>query len=109
MIYRMDIMNSRDVARWSAVVTAMVWALDDVVDVPVCNVVAYVTCGHWGKGKVEPIGSGIPVLYAADMEVARRSSRLKRLAREHGSVEFAVLRHPNTGKADIYVQAKLAI
>ena len=109
MIYRVDIMKRRKVARWSSVVTSMVWALGDEGEVPVCNVVACVTCGRWGKGKVEPIGSGIPAQYAADMEVARRSSRLKQLASMHGSVEFAVLRHPDTGKAEIYVQAKLAI
>lgn len=109
MIYRMDLMKRRNVARWSAVVTAMVWALGDEGEVPVCNVVACVTCGHWGKGKVEPIGIGIPAQYAADMEVARRGSKLMRLANRHGSVEFAVLRRSDTGKAEIYVQAKLAI
>lgn len=109
MIYRVDLMKSRNVTRWSAVVTAMVWALEDDGEVPVCNVVTHVTCGHWGKGKVEPIGIGIPARCVADMEVAHRSSKLMRLANRHGSVEFAVLRHPNTGKAEIYVQAKLAI
>lgn len=74
-----------------------------------CNVVTHVTCGHWGKGKVEPIGIGIPARCVADMEVARSSSRLTRLANRHGSVEFAVLRRSDTGKAEIYVQAKLAI
>lgn len=108
MIYRVDLVKSRKVARWSAVVTAMVWALEDE-EVPVCNVVTHVTCGHWGKGKVEPIGIGIPARYVADMEVARRSSRLTRLANRHGSVEFAVLRRSDTGKSEIYVQAKLAI
>lgn len=36
MIYRVDLVKTRKVARWSSVVTAMVWALEDEEAVPVC-------------------------------------------------------------------------
>ena len=44
-----------------------------------------------------------------DMLAIKRSHALRELAWRDGEVEFAVLRHPETGKCEIYVQAKLAL
>ena len=109
MIYRVESQKcgiSESGARWMIL---HYWLLADDGEVLVRAEHALLCDGVWsGSGVLNPdcYEDAAPLL---DMLAIMRSHALRELAWRDGEVEFAVERHPETGKAEIYVQAKLAL
>ena len=108
MIYRMDRVMCGALEEGKVWMETHVWQqLDDgeelVRSERVCN------CG--GKWSVLMLGANVNATEAPaqDLRAIAVSQELRELTWREGEVEFAVERHPDTGKAEIYVQAKLAI
>lgn len=63
----------------------------------------------WRGRRLQNADCGEDAAPLADMQAIAGSQELRELAWREGAVEFAVERHPDMGKAEIFVQAKLAI
>lgn len=86
------------------------WLLADDGEVLVRAERARLCDGVWkGQSFLDPEFDEDFEVPLMDMQAIIGSQELRELAWRDGEVEFAVDRHPETGKSEIYVQAKLAI
>lgn len=108
MIYRVDRVSCGSLADGEVWMETHVWQQMDDGEVLVRHERA---CRCGGKWLVTMTGGVVDTTETPtlDMYAIADSQELRKLAWREGEVEFAVERHPDTGKAEIYVQARLAL